>query len=214
MTARIASYELAFRMQVHALEAIDLAKESDETRRLYGLEDEPTQYFGRQALMAARLVERGVRYVQIFSGGGNFQESWDAHWDIVENHGTHARETDKPLAALIKDLKRRGLFDSTLIVWHGEFGRMPISQRMDGRDHNPLGFTVWMAGGGVKGGTVVGSTDEFGYKAEENRKSVNDLHATILHLLGFDHEKLTYPHLGRNMRLTDVSGTAIKELVA
>jgi hypothetical protein len=213
LTARIASYELAFRMQVHATEAVDLAKESEETRKLYGLDEEPTQFFGRQALMAARLVERGVRYVQIFSGGGNFQESWDAHWDIVENHGMHARETDKPLAALIKDLKRRGLFDSTLIVWHGEFGRMPISQRMDGRDHNPLGFTVWMAGGGVKGGTLVGSTDEFGYKAEENRKSVNDLHATILHLLGFDHEKLTYPHLGRNMRLTDVSGSVIKELV-
>ena len=214
LTARIASYELAFRMQLSATEAVDIAKESDETRRLYGLDEEPTKFFGRQALMAARLVERGVRHVQIFSGGGNFQESWDAHWDIVENHGTHGRETDKPLAALIKDLKRRGLFDSTLIVWHGEFGRMPISQRMDGRDHNPLGFTIWMAGGGVKGGTVVGSTDEFGYKAAENRRSVNDLHATILHLLGFDHEKLTYPHLGRNMRLTDVSGNVIKELLA
>jgi arylsulfatase A-like enzyme len=214
LTARIATYELAFRMQVHATEAIDLAKESEETRKLYGLDEEPTQYFGRQALMAARLVERGVRFVQIFSGGGNFQESWDAHWDIVENHGTHARETDKPLAALIKDLKRRGLFDNTLIIWHGEFGRMPISQRMDGRDHNPLGFTLWLAGGGVKGGTIYGSTDEYGYKAEENRTSVNDLHATILHLLGFDHEKLTYPHLGRNMRLTDVSGTVVKGILA
>lgn len=214
LSARIASYELAFRMQVHATEAVDINKESEATRKLYGIGEEPTQFFGRQALMAARLVERGVRYVQIFSGGGNFQESWDAHWDIVENHGTHCRETDKPLAALIKDLKRRGLFDSTLILWHGEFGRMPISQRMDGRDHNPLGFTVWMAGGGVKGGTVVGSTDEFGYKAEENKRSVNDLHATVLHLLGFDHEKLTYPHLGRNMRLTDVSGNVIRELLA
>lgn len=214
LSARIATYELAFRMQTHAVEAIDVNKESDETRKLYGVDEDPTQYFGRQALMAARLVERGVRHVQIFSGGGNFQESWDAHWDIIENHGMHCAETDKPIAALIKDLKRRGLFDSTLIIWHGEFGRMPISQRMDGRDHNPLGFTVWMAGGGVKGGTIVGSTDEYGYKAEENRRSIPDLHATALHLMGLDHEKLTYPHLGRNMRLTDVSGNVIKEVIA
>jgi hypothetical protein len=214
LSARIASYELAFRMQSHALEAVDLSKESEEIRRMYGVDQEPTQYFGRQALMAARLVERGVRFVQIFSGGGNFQESWDAHWDIVENHGMHSAETDRPMAALIRDLKRRGLFDSTLILWHGEFGRMPISQRMDGRDHNPYGFTIWLAGGGVKGGTLVGSTDEFGYRAEENKKSVNDLHATMLHLLGFDHEKLTYPHLGRNMRLTDVSGNVMREILA
>jgi len=214
LSARIASYELAFRMQTHAVEAISLDRESEETRRMYGVDQEPTHYFGRQALMAARLVERGVRFVQIFSGGGNFQESWDAHWDIVENHGTHCAETDRPIAALIRDLKRRGLFDSTLILWHGEFGRMPISQRMDGRDHNPYGFTVWLAGGGVKGGTIVGSTDEFGYRAEDNRKSVNDLHATVLHLLGLDHEKLTYEHLGRNMRLTDVSGNVIREILA
>jgi hypothetical protein len=214
LSARIASYELAYRMQVHATEAIDVNRESEETRRLYGLDNERTQYFGRQALMAARLVERGVRFVQIFSGGGNFQESWDAHWDIRFNHELHCSETDQPLAALISDLKRRGLFDSTLILWHGEFGRMPISQRMDGRDHNPYGFTVWMAGGGVKGGTVVGATDEFGYRAEVNRKSVNDLHATMLHLLGLNHEKLTYPHLGRDMRLTDVSGNVIQEVLA
>jgi len=214
LSARIASYELAYRMQVHATEAIDLARESEETRKLYGVEEERTQYFGRQALMAVRLVERGVRFVQIFSGGGNFQESWDAHWDIKWNHETHCGETDKPMAAMIQDLKRRGLFDSTLILWHGEFGRLPISQRMDGRDHNPYGFTVFLAGGGVKGGTVIGSTDEFGYRAEENKKSVNDLQATVLHLLGLDHEKLTYSHLGRNMRLTDVSGNVIKEIVA
>jgi hypothetical protein len=214
LSARIASYELAYRMQVHATEAIDVNRESEETRRLYGLDNERTQYFGRQALMAARLVERGVRFVQIFSGGGNFQESWDAHWDIRFNHELHCSETDQPLAALISDLKRRGLFDSTLILWHGEFGRMPISQRMDGRDHNPYGFTVWMAGGGIKGGTVVGATDEFGYRAEVNRKSVNDLHATMLHLLGLNHEKLTYPHLGRDMRLTDVSGNVIQEVLA
>ncbi|MEZ5353585.1 MAG: DUF1501 domain-containing protein [Bryobacteraceae bacterium] len=214
LSARIASYELAYRMQVHATEAIDLNREPEATRKLYGIDQERTQYFGRQALTATRLVERGVRFVQIFSGGGNFQESWDAHWDIVENHGMHCGETDQPLAAMIQDLKQRGLFDSTLILWHGEFGRMPISQRMDGRDHNPYGFTVWMAGGGVKGGTVVGSTDEYGYRAEENKKSVNDLHATVMHLLGFNHEKLTYPYLGREMRLTDVSGNVIREILA
>ena len=214
LSARIASYELAYRMQTHATEAIDVNRESEATRRLYGLDEERTRYFGRQALMAARLVERGVWFVQIFSGGGNFQESWDAHWDIKFNHELHCGETDKPIAALIQDLKRRGLLDSTLIVWHGEFGRMPISQRMDGRDHNPYGFTVWMAGGGVKGGTVVGATDEFGYRAEVNRKAVNDLHATILHLMGLNHEKLTYPHLGREMRLTDVSGNVIREVLA
>ena len=201
-------------MQTHATEAIDVGRESEETRRLYGIDEPQTRYFGRQALMAARLVERGVRFVQVFSGGGNFQESWDAHWDIKFNHELHCGETDKPIAALIQDLRRRGLLDSTLIVWHGEFGRMPVSQRMDGRDHNPYGFTVWMAGGGIKGCTVVGATDEFGYRAEVNRKAVNDLHATILHLTGLNHEKLTYPHLGREMRLTDVSGNVIQEVLA
>lgn len=214
LSARIATYELAFKMQVHATEAIDLDREPEEVRRLYGVGEEPTHYVGRQALMAARLVERGVRFVQIYSGGGNFQESWDAHWDLKSNHEMHCGETDKPIAALLTDLKQRGLLDSTLVIWHGEFGRMPISQRMDGRDHNPYGFTVWMAGGGVRGGTIVGSTDEFGYKAEESRKSINDLHATILHLLGFDHEKLTYPHNGRDMRLTDVSGEVMREILA
>jgi hypothetical protein len=214
LSARIATYELAFKMQVHATEAIDIDKEPESVRRLYGVGEEPTHYFGRQALMAARLVERGVRFVQIYSGGGNFQESWDAHWDLKGNHEMHCAETDKPIAGLLTDLKRRGLLDSTLVIWHGEFGRMPISQRMDGRDHNPYGFTVWMAGGGVKGGSIVGATDEFGYKAEEDKKSINDLHATILHLLGFDHEKLTYPHNGRDVRLTDVSGEVIREILA
>jgi hypothetical protein len=214
LSARVASYELAYRMQVHATEAIDLARESEATRRLYGIDEPETDYFGRQALTAARLVERGVRFVQIYSGGGNFETSWDAHFDLKGNHGQHAGETDKPIAGLLDDLERRGLLDSTLVIWHGEFGRMPISQRMDGRDHNPYGFTIWLAGGGIKGGTIVGTTDEFGYKAEENKKSVNDLHATILHLLGLDHEKLTYPHLGRQMRLTDVSGNVIREILA
>lgn len=214
LSARVATYELAYRMQVHATEAIDLNQESEETRRLYGIGQEPTDYFGKQALMAARLVERGVRFVQLYSGGGNFEPSWDAHFDLKGNHGQHSAETDQPIAALLEDLKRRGLLDSTLVIWHSEFGRMPISQRMDGRDHNPYGFSIWLAGGGVKGGTIVGATDEFGYKAEENKKSVNDLHATILHLLGLDHEKLTYPHLGRQMRLTDVSGNVIREILA
>ncbi len=213
LSARIAAHELAFRMQTHAVEAVALEQESPATSKLYGLDQPETEYFGRQCLMARRLVERGVRFVQIYSGGGNFTESWDAHFDLTENHGMHAKETDQPIAALLKDLKGRGLFDSTLVIWHGEFGRMPISQRMNGRDHNPLGFSLWLAGGGIKGGQIVGSTDEFGYKAEDNRKSVNDLHATVMNRLGFDHEKLTYPHNGRNMRLTDVAGNVIKEIL-
>ena len=214
LSARIQSYELAFQMQTHATEAVELAKESAATRELYGVGEQRTDYVGRQCLMARRLVERGVRFVQIYSGGGNFTESWDAHWDLELNHGMHCGETDKPIAGLLTDLKSRGLLDSTLVIWHGEFGRMPISQKMNGRDHNPAGFSVWMAGGGVKGGTVVGSTDEFGYAAAEDKKSVNDLHATILHLMGMDHEKLTYPHNGRNMRVTDVSGEVIRKIVA
>jgi len=214
LAARIHTYELAFRMQTHAVEAIDISRESEATRRLYGVDEEPTQYFGRQALMARRMVERGVRYVQIFSGGGNFEPSWDAHWDLKANHELHCAETDKPIAGLIKDLKSRGLFESTLILWHGEFGRLPISERMDGRDHNNQGFSIWMTGGGVKGGTIVGATDDYGYRAMENRKSVYDLHATVLHLLGLDHEKLTYHVNGRDMRLTDVHGHVIREVLA
>jgi hypothetical protein len=214
LSARIYSYELAFRMQMHAGDAIDISKESPATQKLYGVGEKPTDYFGRQALMARRLVERGVRFVQIFSGGGNFEPSWDAHWDLKGNHGLHCAEIDKPIAGLIKDLKTRGLFDSTLIIWHGEFGRLPISERMDGRDHNANGFSVWLAGGGVKGGTIVGATDQYGYRAIENRKSIYELHATILHLLGLDHEKLTYRFNGRDMRLTDVHGRVIKEVLA
>ena len=214
LSARIQSYELAYRMQSYATEAIDISKETEADRRLYGLDEAPTQNFGRQALMARRLIERGVRMVQIYSGGGNHEPTWDQHWSLRKFHGQHASETDKPIAGLIKDLKSRGLFDETLIIWHGEFGRMPISQRLDGRDHNPDGFTVWMAGAGVKGGTIVGATDHFGYKAVENRKSVYDFHATILHLMGLDHTKLTYEHNGRNMRLTDVHGEVIKEVLA
>jgi hypothetical protein len=213
LSARIQSYELAFQMQTQATDAVDLNKESNATRALYGVGEEPTNHVGRQCLMARRLVERGVRYVQIFSGGGNFNESWDAHWDLELNHGMHCAETDKPIAGLMTDLKSRGLLDSTLIIWHGEFGRMPISQKMNGRDHNPYGFSVWLAGGGIKGGTIVGATDEYGYAAIENKKSVNDLHATVLHQLGLNHEKLTFPYNGRAIRLTDVSGEVIREIV-
>ena len=212
--ARMATFELAYQMQKHALEAVAIDREPAHIRALYGLDQPRTQYVGRQLLMARRLVERGVRFVQIYSGGGNFQDSWDAHWDLKYNHELHCAETDQPIAALLVDLKQRGLLDSTLVLWHGEFGRMPISQRIDGRDHNPYGFTVWLAGGGIKGGQVIGATDEFGYKAVEDRKSINDLHATILHLLGLDHERLTYPYNGRQMRLTDVSGHVIWPLLA
>ena len=214
LSARIYSYELAFRMQTSATDAIDIRNESRATRKLYGLDEQPTEYFGRQALMARRLVERGVRYVQIYSGGGNFDPSWDAHWDLKKNHSMHCAETDRPIAGLIKDLKSRGLFDSTLIVWHGEFGRLPISERMDGRDHNASGFSVWLAGGGVKGGTIIGATDDYGYRAVENPKSVYDLHATILRAMGIDHERLTYRFNGRDMRLTDVHGHVIKEALS
>ncbi|MEO8128791.1 MAG: DUF1501 domain-containing protein [Bryobacteraceae bacterium] len=214
LSARIQSYELAFQMQTEATEAVDLKKETAATLALYGVGEEPTNYVGRQALMARRLVERGVRFVQIFSGGGNFTESWDAHFDLELNHNMHCSETDKPIAGLMTDLKSRGLLDSTLIIWHGEFGRMPISQRMNGRDHNPYGFSVWMAGGGIKGGTILGATDEYGYAAVEKVKTVNDLHATVLHQLGLNHEKLTFPYNGRNIRLTDVSGEVIHEVVA
>ena len=213
LAARIESYELAFRMQTSAVEAVDIDKETEATKKLYGVDGSITEYFGRQCLMARRLVERGVRMVQIYSGGGNFGESWDAHWDLKENHGQHCAETDKPIAGLLTDLKSRGLLDDTLVIWHGEFGRMPISQRMSGRDHNPHGFTVWLAGGGVKGGTIVGATDEYGLEAVEKPKKVNDLHATILHLMGFDHTRLTYLHNGRFMRLTDVEGEVIREVV-
>ncbi len=214
LAARIHSYELAFRMQTSAPDAIDISQETAATKKLYGVGEEPTDYFGRQALMARRLVERGVRFVQIFSGGGNFEPSWDAHWDLKTNHGQHCAETDKPIAGLIKDLKSRGMFESTLIIWHGEFGRLPISERMDGRDHNNNGFSVWLAGGGVKGGTVVGATDQYGYRAVENPKTVYELHATILHLLGLDYEKLTYRFNGRDMQLTDVHGKLIREILA
>jgi hypothetical protein len=214
LTARISSYELAYRMQGCAPSVVDLKSESDATKKLYGLDDRITEPFGRQCLMARRLVERGVRFVQIFAGGVGNQniDTWDAHGNIKSNHAQHAAETDQPTAGLLADLKARGLLDTTLVIMHSEFGRMPISQRGVGRDHNPGAQTVLMAGAGIKGGQVIGSTDEFGYKAAEQPISYHDLHATMLHLLGVDHTRLTYRFNGRNMRLTDVYGTLIPQI--
>ena len=216
LAARISSYELAYRMQGCAPSAVDVASESEATRKIYGLDNKITEPFGRQCLMARRLIERGVRFVQIFAGGVGNQnvDTWDAHADIKSNHTQHAAETDLPAAGLLTDLRARGLLDSTLVIMHSEFGRMPISQRGVGRDHNPGAQTVLMAGAGIKGGQVIGSSDEFGYKAEEQPISYHDLHATMLHLLGLDHRKLTYRFNGRDMRLTDVYGTLIPQITA
>src|SRR5262245_4330379 len=214
LAARISSYELAYRMQGCAPSVVDVASESDATKQLYGLGDKITEPFGRQCLMARRLVEHGVRFVQIFAGGVGNQnvDTWDAHDDIRTNHTQHAAETDRPMAGLLTDLKARGLLDTTLVIMHSEFGRMPISQRGLGRDHNPGTQTVLMAGAGIKGGQVIGSSDEFGYKALEQPISYHDLHATMLHLLGLDHTKLTFRFNGRDMRLTDVYGTLIPQI--
>jgi len=214
LSARIASYELAFRMQQHAPEAVDLSREPQETKELYGLDDPLTNEFGTRCLLARRLVERGVRFVQLYSGGGPVSVQWDAHDNIVENHEKMCRWTDKPVAALLKDLKRRGMLDDTLVIWGSEFGRTPVSQNGKGRDHNPYGFTMWMAGGGVKPGMVYGATDEIGYRAVQDPIHPRDFHATILHLLGLDHMRLTVLHNGRQERLTDFGGRVIKEIVA
>lgn len=214
LSARLASYELAFRMQAHAPEAVDLSQESAATLAAYGLDNPQTEKFGRKCLLARRLIERGVRFVQVYSGGGHNDENWDAHGDVNANHELHCGETDKPMAALLRDLKQRGLLDETLVVWTGEFGRTPTAQNGKGRDHNPRGFSSWLAGGGIRGGQAYGATDDFGYAAIENRVHVHDLHATILHQLGLDHEKLTYFHQGREMRLTDVEGEVLHPLVS
>jgi hypothetical protein len=216
LAARISSYELAYRMQGCAPQAIDINTESEATKKLYGLDEKITEPFGRQCLLARRLVEHGVRFVQLFQGGMGNQntDTWDAHSNVKENHTQHAKESDLPIAGLLTDLKARGLLDDTLVIWHGEFGRMPISQRGIGRDHNPGVMTVWMAGAGIKGGQSIGTSDEWGYKAAEQPVSYHDLHATMLHLLGLDHTKLTYRFNGRDMRLTDVYGTLIPQIVA
>ncbi len=213
LEARIASYELAFRMQKHAPDAVDLGQESAATRTAYGLDHPRTADFGTRLLLARRLVERGVRFISVYSGGGPLVTQWDAHDDINANHEKMCGHVDQPIAALLTDLKQRGLLDDTLVVWCSEFGRTPNSQGGRGRDHNPLGYTMWLAGGGAKGGTVVGATDDFGLKAIEDHVSVHDFHATILHLLGLDHEKLTFRHSGRDERLTDIAGEVVRKVL-
>jgi hypothetical protein len=208
LAARLESYELAFRMQMSAPEATDISDESEATKKLYGLDDAVSADFGGRCLLARRLVERGVRFVQVWSGNGQNKDDWDGHIACDQNHQDRAAQTDKAVAGLLTDLKSRGLLDSTLVIWGGEFGRSPTSDGgrggAEGRDHNPYGFTVWMAGGGVKGGQVIGGTDELGLRAAEDPVHLHDLHGTILGLLGLDHIKLTYPHLGRDFRLTDI----------
>jgi len=205
LEARIESLEMAFRLQVAAQEVFDLSRETAATRVAYG-----SGQFADACLVARRLVERGVRMVQLYYGGG---QPWDDHGDIF-NHAKHAAQSDRPIAALIKDLKQRGMLDETLIVWSGEFGRTPWSQGAKGRDHHSRGFTSWLAGGGVKGGMAYGATDEFGNHAVHNKVHVHDLHATILHLLGIDHERLTYRYSGRDFRLTDVHGSVVSDILA
>ncbi len=206
LEARIASYELAFRMQSTAPDVVDIEKEPESTKALYGLNDKATADFGRKCLLARRLVERGVRFIQIYSGT-NVGEDWDgAHGDLLGSHTKMAGKIDRPIAALLQDLKALGLLDTTLVVWSGEFGRTPLSQGVGGRDHHPYGFSSWLAGGGVKGGQALGSTDDFGVQAAEMRVDTHDMNATILRLLGLDHERLTYLYQGRDQRLTDVKG--------
>jgi len=212
MAARIASYELAFRMQSHAPEAVDLRKESAATKKMYGLDAEPTREFGTRLLLARRMVERGVRFVQIYSGGGPISMQWDAHKDLKANHEKMAGHSDQPVAALLEDLKGRGLLDETLVIWGAEFGRLPTSESGNGRDHNPHGFTMWMAGGGVKGGQTIGETDELGLRAVEDPFTMRDFHATVLHLLGLDQNQLWVLHNGRHEKLTDFGGTVIERV--
>jgi hypothetical protein len=209
LVGRIQSFELAFRMQTEATELVDLSQETAATRELYGVERPETKSYGSKCLLARRLVERGVRFVQVYSDG-----EWDAHSNLVGNHTQHCLATDIPIHGLLTDLKQRGLLDSTLVIWGGEFGRMPVSQGKGGRDHNPNGFIAWLAGAGIKPGTSWGETDDLGYKAVVDRTSVHDLHATMLHLLGLDHKRLTFDHNGRSFRLTDVAGQVLDRLLA
>lgn len=215
LAARISSYELAYRMQRHAPEALDISRESEETKALYGLDDARTEEYGRRCLMARRMVERGVRYIQVYSGGGHNDDTWDAHSDMVVNHTKHCGATDKPIAGLLKDLKRRGLLDETIVVWGGEFGRQPTAEyeKGSGRDHNARGFTMWMAGGGIKGGQSVGETDDIGLNAQGtlgvDKFQVKHLHATILHQMGLDPNHLTYFHGGLERKIVGVEGAGI-----
>jgi hypothetical protein len=211
--AAIANYELAFRMQTAVPDLMDLRGESPATRALYGLDDRTTEVFGHNCLVARRLVERGVRFIEVLcppTGG----DRWDQHSNLREGHQNNARAVDRPIAGLLKDLKARGLLESTLVLWGGEFGRTPMAQGTDGRDHNPFGFTMWLAGGGIKGGTIYGQTDDYGYHVVDNKVEIHDLHATMLHLLGMDHTRLTLRFGGRDMRLTDVHGEVIRGILA
>ncbi len=212
LDARIASFELAFRMQREAPEAFDVTRESSETRKLYGIDRPATDLFGRQCLLARRLLERGVRFVQLFDAPEN--NAWDHHGGLRENLPKRCAAVDRPIAALLTDLKARGLLEETLVLWGGEFGRTPTAEGNDGREHHPFGFTMWLAGGGVRGGMVHGATDEYGWHAIQDKVHVHDLHATILHLMGIDHERLTYRHAGRDYRLTDVYGHVVREILA
>ncbi len=214
LSARVAAYELAFRMQAQAPQIVDISGESPATLDLYGIGDptnKETHEFGVRCLLARRMVERGVRFVQLYSGDTN---GWDAHEDVMKNHALHCRRTDKPVAGLVRDLQQRGLLDDTLVIWGGEFGRMPMNEQGKGRDHNPWGYSYWFAGAGVRKGFTFGATDPLGLRAVENKVHVHDLHATILHMLGLDHESLTFAHNGRDERLTDVAGRVVKDILA
>lgn len=211
LEARIAAYEMAYRMQAAAPRVVDLSDETPETRRLYGIDDKDTARTGRNCLLARRLVERGVRFVQLYFGSGS---KWDAHTDVEGNHSRFCRESDRPIAGLLQDLKQRGMLDSTLLIWGGEFGRTPMSESGNGRDHNPYGFSMWLAGGGIRGGVSYGATDEIGLWAVENKVHVHDIHATILHCLGLDDERLTFPHNGRDERPTVNGGRVIDAILA
>jgi hypothetical protein len=217
LSARIESFELAYRMQLEAPVAFDVERESEATKRLYGLNDKTSEIFGRQCLMARRLVERGVRFVQVYHTQTARRSScqlWDQHGSLRAELTANCAATDVPIAGLLKDLKARGLLQDTLVIWGGEFGRTPTAENADGREHHPFGFTMWLAGGGIKGGLAYGSTDEFGWHAVDNRVHVHDLHATILHLMGIDHTKLTYRYSGRDYRLTDVFGNIVHPILA
>jgi hypothetical protein len=212
LEARISSFELAFRMQMEMPRIEDLSRETKETFELYGIDQKITEDFGRQCLLARRFAEKGVRFIQVTHSDSMVQ--WDQHSDLHKGHTKNALEVDRPIAGLLKDLKARGLLQDTLVMWGGEFGRTPTAQGTNGRDHNPEGFTMWFAGGGVKPGFRYGATDEYGYYAEQNKMHVHDLHATLLHLMGLDHEQLTYQYAGRDFRLTDVSGEVATEILA
>jgi uncharacterized protein (DUF1501 family) len=211
LAARIAAYELAFRMQAHAPGVVDISDESEATKQLYGLDRAECKEFGLRCLLARRLVERGVRFVQLYCGDTN---GWDAHSDLEKNHGTLCARMDRPAAGLLKDLKQRGMLESTLVVWAGEFGRTPMTEGTNGRDHNPYGFSAWFAGAGVQGGTIYGATDEVGLRAVQDKTHVHDLQATLLYLLGLDHLTLTYRHNGREERLTENAGKVVTKILA